>query len=83
METAEKVETAAQTMSLVVSDLVHAIAEVRRVNRLEGTNLHDRATAMYLSDCLKLAKELESKLSLVATGPVRMLSELEPKEARQ
>lgn len=62
----ESVTRAAQGTTLVVADLLEALACANTVYRPEGCSLADRATAAYLADCLEAARKLRADLERIA-----------------
>lgn len=63
MEIDETISKAAQTMTLIATDLAEATEAAYQV---KGPTLRHRALAAYLAECLKLARDLENKLLLIA-----------------
>ena len=64
----ELVTKAAQTMQFVAGDLQAATQRANQTYNPAGPNLRDRALAAYLAECLTLARQLETKLLLLADG---------------
>jgi len=62
----EQITKAQQCAALLVDDIQQAWASANNARRPEGPSLGDKAMAAYLSDCLQLARNLESKLLLLS-----------------
>ncbi len=66
MNIGESITKAAQGMSIVVSDLSEVLQSWRdRPMPTEGRSTPDRATTMYLVECLEQARKLQNRLAMI------------------
>jgi hypothetical protein len=62
----DQISRAAMLASQAACILRDVALEANALNPPEGQSLRDRALAAYLAECLRLARELENKLLLIA-----------------
>ena len=58
----EQITKAQQCSSMLASDIMQAFSAANRIDRPEGRSRRDNALTAYLSECLDMARKLETKL---------------------